>query len=104
MRAISLVILTVAMLYNVKVQASTDEFNIRPAPMSEIDKAAHLDDGHLEISGIHQLENFDLEIDHIELKKKNPLKDIDENLIHYTELMHIFDPVSYTHLTLPTKA
>lgn len=103
MRAISLVILTVAMLYNVKVQASTDEFNIRPAPMSEIDKAAHLDDGHLEISGIHQLENFDLEIDHIELKKKNPLKDIDENLIHYTELMHIFDRFRVYNVELSLK-
>lgn len=77
MRAINLVILTLAMLYNVKVHA-------------DVDKGSFLGDGYVELSTIRQLEDFDSAIDTIDIKKKNPLKDIDENLVQYTALVDIF--------------
>ncbi len=95
MRAISLVILTVAVLYNAKVQADSNLFSIRGTSVSK--KATpqsisipELKDDHIETSGIHILENYDSEIDNVKIKKKNPLKDIDENLVYYTELVNIF--------------
>ena len=92
------------MLYNAKVQAGTDLFPISaPIPEARMDKASHLGKDHVEPSGINQLEDFDLEIDNIEIKKKNPLKDIEENLIHYTELVRVFKEFRVYNVTLSLK-
>ncbi len=44
-----------------------------------------------ETAAVHPLLGYEIDIDNIQVKKKNPLKDIDENLANYTKLVHIFE-------------
>lgn len=67
MKTIGLFILTFLMLYNPKVKANEETVSSHP------------------------LLGYEADIDSIQIKKKNPLKDIDENLANYTKLVHIFD-------------
>lgn len=65
MKAIALFILTFLVLYNPKVKANEE-------------------------TAVHPLSIYEGDIDSIQIKKKNPLKDINENLQNYARLVQIF--------------
>jgi len=66
MKTLCLFILTFFALYNAKVEANMSEFDIRP------------------------LDNYGHQLAKITIIKKNPIQDIDENLVNFNELIHLY--------------
>lgn len=66
MKTLCLFILTFFALYNAKVEAQMSEFDIRP------------------------LDNYTNELTKITILKKNPIRDIEQNLVNFNELIHLY--------------
>ena len=79
MKTLCLFILTFLALYNAKVEASPGEIDIRP------------------------MDNYELEISQIEVLKKIPLNSIDENLLNFRELLHLYKNFQDYDTELTTK-